>query len=210
MDLKLKIDVDSLSPLKKHLLLALPPAVIVALAVFLFILPSVGTLNKLGAEVEKQQGEIAALKKNSAKLPTLLSENKRLAAQLAERQLQLPEEKEVSGLLKQVSELGVKSGLQVVLWKPRERNVHPSKEVYEIPVEVIMRGAYHRLGQFYSHITALSRIVNIGNVNMKVAEQKAQQKGLTTLNVTFTAMTYSLLSEQERKELEKAEKEKKK
>lgn len=210
MDLKLKIDIEGLSPLKKNVLLALPPLLVLALAAVLLILPAFETMQKLGAEVEKQQAEIATLKKSSAKLPTLLSENKRLTAQLAERQLQLPEEKEVSGLLKQVSELGVKSGLQVVLWKPRERNVHPSKEVYEIPVEVIIRGAYHRLAQFYGNITALSRIVNIGNVNMKLADQKAQQKGQTTLNVTFTAMTYSLLSEQERKELEKAEKEKKK
>ncbi|MEW5744809.1 MAG: type 4a pilus biogenesis protein PilO [Nitrospirota bacterium] len=209
MDVKLKIDIQNLSPLKKNLLLALPPVMIVVVAAVLFIMPGMEQIKQLGAEVEKQQAEITTLKRSSAKLPSLIEENKRLAAKLLELQQQLPEEKEVSGLLKQVSELGVKSGLQVALWKPRERSVHPSKEVHEIPVEVIMRGTYHRFGQFYSNITGLSRVVNIGNVVMRVGDAKAQQKNITALNVSFTAMTYSLLSEAERKELERAEKEKK-
>ncbi|MFZ5997336.1 MAG: type 4a pilus biogenesis protein PilO [Nitrospirota bacterium] len=211
MEFKLGVDmntIESLPPLKKNLLLALPSLVIIVIFVMLFIKPGLEEMRQLNEELERQDNEIATLRKTSAKLPLLMAENKRLTEKLAELQLQLPMEKEVSGLLKQVSDLGIKSGLQIISWRPRERSVHPSKEVYEIPVEVAMRGTYHRFGQFFSNVTGLNRIVNIGNIQAKTGDQR-QQKGMISLNVSFTAMTYSLLSESEKKELEKAAKDKK-
>lgn len=207
MELKLGFDIETLSPAKKKVLLVLPPVVIVVLFGLLLIMPTFEERTKLIAEIDKQKNEIQMAQKNAAKLSNLIAENERLKSKLFDLQMQLPEEKEVSGLLKQVSELGVKSGLQIVSWKPKEKVVHPSKEVYEIPVEVEMRGNYHRFGQFFSNITKLSRIVNISNINIKTGEQKQKT---TVLNVSFTAMTYSFIPEKERKELEKAAQEKEK
>lgn len=206
MALKLGFDIETLSPTKRKLLLVLSPLIIIVLFAVLFIMPAFEERGRLSAEAEKQNNEIKTAEKSAAKLLTLIAENERLRGKLFDLQMQLPEEREVSGLLKQVSELGIKSGLQIVSWKPKEKIVHPSKEVYEIPVEVEMRGNYHRFGQFFSNITKLSRIVNISNINIKTGEQKQKT---ATLNVSFTAMTYSFIPEKERKELEKAEKEKK-
>lgn len=200
LKLKLYLSADSLTPLKRNLLLILPPVGIIILFVFLLIKPSLDERKGLIEEIEKQKSEMAALEKDAAKLPQLKAENKKLEGRLVELQTRLPEEKEVSGLLKQVSELGINSGLKVIIWRPGGRNMHPSREVYEIPVEVIMRGTYHKFGQFFSNITGLSRIVNVFNINMK-------QSGLVQ-DVNFTAMTYSKISEQERKEIERMEKEK--
>ena len=205
MALKLGFDVETLPPARKKLLLVLPPLIIIALFAVLLIMPAFEERGKLATEVEKQNNEIQTAKKGAEKLSTLMAENERLRSKLFELQMQLPEEKEVSGLLRQVSELGIKSGLQIVLWKPKDKVVHPSKEVYEIPVEVEMLGNYHRFGQFFSSITKLSRTVNVYNINMRIAEQR--QKG-TILNVGFTAMTYSMIPEKERQEM--AAKEKKK
>lgn len=195
--MKLGIDTANLSPLKKNLLLALPPVIIIALFTFLFIMPALEERKALNEEIGKQKTEIASLERNSSRLPALKAENKRLEDRLSELQLQLPEEKEVSGLLKQVSELGIKSGLQVVSWRPGTRGVHPSKEVYEIPVEVVMRGTYHKFGQFFSNITTLNRIVNIFNISMR--------PGSFGLDVSFTSTTYSQIPEKEKKELQKKE-----
>jgi type IV pilus assembly protein PilO len=207
MALKLGFDIETLSPTKRKLLLVLSPLIIIVLFAVLFIMPAFEERGRLSAEVEKQNNEIKTAEKSAAKLLTLIAENERLRGKLFDLQMQLPEEREVSGLLKQVSELGIKSGLQIVSWKPKEKIVHPSKEVYEIPVEVEMRGNYHRFGQFFSNITKLSRIVNISNINIKTGEQKQKT---ATLNVSFTAMTYSFIPEKERKEIEKAAKEKEK
>lgn len=210
MEMKLKIDIAALPPLQKNLLLVLPALAIAGLFIYFLIMPALDEKKVLTSEVEKQKEEIATLQKDAAKLPTLIAESKRLESKLSDLQLQLPEEKEVSGLLRQVSELGIKSGIQIASWRPQGRNIHPSNEIYEIPVAVEMRGSYHLFGQFFSNITKLKRIVNILNISMRVGTQKKGEAG-TTLNVTFTSMTYSQIPEQERKELQKkAEKGKKK
>lgn len=209
MEMKLGLDMANLTPLKKGLLLVLPSLAIIAFFLTLFILPVIEENAKLEADVKKQNDEINLLKKHSEKLPTLIAENEKLQKRLTELQMQLPEEKEVSGLLKQVSILGVKSGLHVMTWKPKVRTVHSSKEVYEIPVEVEMRGGFHHFGQFFSSLTKLSRVVNLNDINIKMVDPKVQ-KGPQGLNVNFITTTYSLIPEHEKKQIEEQEKAKEK
>lgn len=204
MEMKLGLDVENLTPLKKGLLIALPSLAIVAFFLTLFIFPAMEESSKLKAEVQKQTDEINLLKKHSEKLPTLIIENEKLQRRLTELQMQLPEEKEVSGLLKQVSVLGVKSGLHVMTWKPKSKIVHDSKEVYEIPVEVEMRGGYHHFGQFFSSLTKLGRVVNLNDINVKTTDPKTL-KGPKGLHVNFITTTYSLIPEAEKKQLAEQE-----
>ncbi len=213
MDMKATWDrisskVEALPPLKKNMLLVIPPILIVALIIYFFVMPAYEERGILTEEVGKQTEQIGVLKKNSSKLPELQAENKRLIDKLMVLQMQLPEEWEVSDLLKQVSDLGVKSGLQIISWRPGIKSVHPSKEVYEIPVNVEMRGAYHEFGKFFSNITAIDRIVNISNITMKVGDPKMFPRGKTGLNVSFTLTTYSLIPEKEREALKKKDQKK--
>lgn len=189
---------ENAAPFKRVIVYLLPVLIIGAVAVYFLVLPMIETNKKLASEIEKQKAEIKIAQQRTAGLPALIAENERLKNKLQDLQLQLPEEREVSGLLKQVEDLGVKSGLQVVSWRPKGKSLHPSKEVYEIPVDVEMRGNYHRFGQFFTNVTRLNRIVNISNISMKMADQRR-----VVLNVTFSAMTYSLIPESERKALEK-------
>jgi len=200
--------IDNLSPAKKNILLILPPLLIIVLSVTFLILPTLDEKSRIAAEVEKQRTAIRLTEQQANRLTSLIAENEAAKRRLAELEAKLPEEKEVSGLLKQVSDLGLKSGLEIVLWRPAAKTVHPSKDVYEIPVNVEMRGIYHRIGQFFSNITRLERIVNLNNVSMK-STGKISRKNSATLAVTFTAVTYSSIPEEEKKALEKAEKGKK-
>jgi len=208
MDIKATLDwinskLEALPPLKKNMLLVVPPVLIIALTVYFLVMPACEERKTLTEEVGRQMAQIGDLHKNSSRLPELQAENKRLSDKLIVLQMQLPEEWEVSGLLKQVSNLGVKSGLQVVTWRPGIKSVHPSNEVYEIPVSVEMRGTYHMFGQFFGNITAINRIVNISNITMRAGDPKMFPRGMTGLNVSFTATTYSLIPEKEREELKK-------
>jgi type IV pilus assembly protein PilO len=200
--------IDNLSPAKKNILLVLPPLLIIVLSVTFLILPTLDERSRIEADVEKQRTAIQLTEHQANRLTSLIAENEASKKRLAELEAKLPEEKEVSSLLKQVSDLGLKSGLDIVLWRPAAKTVHPSKDVYEIPVNVEMRGIYHRIGQFFSNITRLERIVNLNNVSMK-STGKISRKNSATLAVTFTAVTYSSIPEEEKKALEKAEKGKK-
>ena len=195
--------IEALPPLKKNMLFVIPPILIIALTVYFLAMPAFEERGTLTEEVVKQMEQIGVLQKNSSKLLELQAENKRLIDKLIVLQMQLPEEWEVSDLLKQVSDLGVKSGLQIFSWRPGIKSVHPSNEVYEIPVSVEMRGAYHEFGKFFANITAINRIVNISNITMRVGDPKMFPRGMTGLNVSFTLTTYSLIPEKEREALKK-------
>lgn len=207
----MNLDVENLPQNQKKLLLILPPVLIIALFVYLFIMPDWEEHGTLTKEFDNQTKHLEELKKDTAKLPGLKAENEQIRAKLLDLQQKLPEEREVSGLLKQVSDLTIESGLKIGLWRPKEKNLHSSNEVYEIPVDVDMRGSYHNAGQLFSSISGLQRIVNIRNVSFRPAGVKGT-KDSAILGVSLTAVTYSMVPEKEireRKEKERKEKEKK-
>lgn len=196
---------DNLSPSKKNILLVLPSLLIIVLSITFLILPALDEKSRISADVDKQRADLQSSQQQASRLTALIGENEALKKKLAALESQLPEEKEVSGLLRQVSQLAFKSGLDTVLWRPSAKAVHSSKEVYEIPVNVEMRGSYHRFGQFFSNITKIERIVNLDKIVMK-GTGKVSRKGAAALAVSFSAITYSSIPEAEKKAMEKAEK----
>ena len=201
MALNLKFDIKGISDKLKGIsaklkiaLLVLPSIIITILAILWLILPKYNEVKRLKAEIIQQESEIAKDQAKAAKLSILKVENERLKNRLAELKIQLPEEKEVSGLLKQVSDLGTRSGLKIVLWKPEQKKDHPSGIIYEIPVAVEMSGSYHNMGTFFSSLTKLNRIVNISDI--KLTEPKVQRIE-ALLKITFKATTFSAVPEQE-------------
>lgn len=194
MALPLKINIKTLPPSARIIITILPSVIITVLAIFFLILPRDREIKRLNAEITKQENEIARDQAKAAKLDILRKENERLKEKLEELKLQLPEEREISGLLKQVSDLGIKSGLRIMLWKPEQKKDHPSGIVYEIPVNVELSGSYHNLGIFFSSLTRLNRIVNIGDI--KLSDPKAQRNE-AILKITFKATTFSSIPEKE-------------
>jgi type IV pilus assembly protein PilO len=189
-----KIDLKALPKYVKTIISFLPALIIVLVVTFVILLPKNKEIKALENKILLQENEIAKSRTKAEKLPELLAENERLRRRLEELKLQLPEEKEVSTLLKQVSDLGTRSGLYITLWKPEQKKTHSSGIVYEIPVKVELTGSYHSLGYFFSNLTKLSRIVNISDI--KLSDPKPE-KDVASLKVSFTATTFSSIPEGE-------------
>ncbi len=204
MALNLKFDVNTAPAGVKALVSVLPAIVISAVVVILLILPRYKEIKRLNGEITKQDNEIAVDQVKAAKLSTLKVENEKKKKKLDELKLQLPEEKEVSGLLKQVSDLSIRAGLKIMSWKPEQRRDHQSGIIYEIPVSVELSGSYNNLGIFFSSLTKLNRIVNISDI--KIGDPHPQ-KNEAVDRITFKATTFSAVPE---KEMEKKAKGKKK
>ena len=194
MALKINFDIKNLPTYAKIIIAAAPAVIISALVITLIVLPKNKEIKALEKKIAVQENEIAKDQAKAAKLAELTLENERLRKRLEELKQQLPEEKEVSSLLRQVSDLCIKSGLTVALWKPEQKKTHPSGIVYEIPVAVELAGSYHNLGDFYSSLTRLNRIVNIGN--FKLSDPKTD-KGHANVRVVLTATTFSAVPEEE-------------
>lgn len=190
----IKLDIKTLPSYVKIIIALLPSIIIALLVLFLVINPKLKKIKTLEAQIGKQENEIAASQTKAAKLEVLKMENERLVKRISELQEQLPDEKEISSLLKQISDMGVAAGLDIKSWKPSTKKMHPSNIVFEIPVSVDVIGTYHNLGYFLSSLTKLNRIVNI--TNMKLGSPK-KEKSATSLQVSFTAATFSAVSDAE-------------
>jgi len=103
---------------------------------------------------------------------------------------QLPSKTEVEGLLVDISQTGLASGIEFELFKPQgERFI----EFYaELPISMQMTGTYHEFGSFVSGVAALPRIVTLHDI--VISESKGKGNRLT-MNVT--AKTYRYLDENE-------------
>ena len=96
-----------------------------------------------------QVSNLEALKKQMADV----------AEQFAELKRQLPTEKEVPGLLDDITNLGTDNGLDIDSIALAEEQ---KKEFYiELPINISVKGSYHQMGQFVSGIAALPRIVTL-------------------------------------------------
>jgi type IV pilus assembly protein PilO len=190
----LKVNIRNLPSYAKIPLSLIPAVAIIIIVIFVFILPKSKEIKGLETKISAQENEIAKNQAKAEKLKELTLENERLRKRLEELKQQLPEEKEVSTLLKQVSDLCIRSGLKVALWKPEQRKLHSSGIVYEIPVKVELFGSYHSVGYFFSSLTKLNRIVNIADI--KLSDPKPE-RGNAILKISFTATTFSAVPEEE-------------
>lgn len=190
----LKLDIRNIPPAAKGVVAVLPAIILSVVVVMLFVMPKQKQIKALDAKIDEQNNKIAASQAKAAKLDVLIKENEKLVRRLGELRQYLPEEKEISTLLKEISDRAIDAGLVMQSWKPGQKTTHSSGIVYEIPVSVIVRGTYHDLGKFLSSLTKLNRIVNIGNIAIGSAKMTT---GGAVLNISFTASTFSAIPEAE-------------
>ncbi|HBF07047.1 MAG TPA: pilus assembly protein PilP [Gammaproteobacteria bacterium] len=103
---------------------------------------------------------------------------------------QLPEDTEVPGLLEDISQLGLDSGLEFESIGLGKEFV---KEFYaELPIDIKVKGGYHSLATFVSGISALPRIVTLHNYTLAPTD-----KSNDNLLMTVTAKTYRYSANQD-------------
>jgi len=101
---------------------------------------------------------------------------------------QLPSKTEIPGLIVDISQTGLASGLEIDLFKP---SAAVNKGFYEEkPIELTVKGSYHEFGKFASRVAALPRIVTLHNISL------APPKELGDMTMKATAKTYRYLDEQ--------------
>ncbi len=156
---------------------------------YFIFLPMESQVSQLKDAIYRLNRDIAVNEIKLKKLDKLKKENMLLKQKLDTLKAQLPEEEEVSELLKQVSDLSRESGLEIILWKPRERKKDSSGMYIEIPVDVEVSGSYHALAIFFDKIRKLPRIVNISNLTMGGAKVVGDR---IRIHSKFTATTFAI------------------
>jgi len=171
--------------------------VLIALLVYILVFMAFHMLinKRLKLQIEdaqKRYGELVSERDETRKI----AENKdqfqrdveKLNEELSRALKELPNEREIPGLLRNISHLGRKNGLEFQLFQPLPE---VRRDFYaEVPVEIVITGTYHEVALFFDRVGKLPRIVNIRNVKMS---EPLERSGRIVLTTTGEAVTYRFL-----------------
>ena len=171
-------------------------AVVVSLYVFWFYLPRSQEIAEAQQKFQELDAERTKLQKTLANRENIEAEIADVEAAFNKAQTQLPEQKEIPELLRQVSNLGRDSGLEVLLFRQKPEQL---RDLYaEVPVQMSVRGGYHHIALFFDKVRRLDRIVNVADVSMREPRFTGSQ---VAVDASFSATTYRFLTEEEREQI---------
>jgi type IV pilus assembly protein PilO len=100
----------------------------------------------------------------AATLPKLQEQLREIETNLEELQNRLPNKAQVAGLIQDISQQAIATGLSSELFKPGREEVG---QVYvKLPITLRLNGDYHSFGNFVSGIAAMPRIVTQHNISI--------------------------------------------
>lgn len=176
----------------------LPIKLTVFAIIFVLILFALWKLNiveqreKLAGLQKSEQEQIQILEtrqKKAANLNALKEQMKEIEQSFGDMVRQLPNKTEVAGLLIDISQTGLSSGLEFKLFEPKGEN--PREFYAELPISISVVGDYHQFGEFVSGIAALPRIVTTHNISIKALGSDSSNQ----LQMDAIAKTYRALEE---------------
>jgi type IV pilus assembly protein PilO len=150
--------------------------------------PKSAEIAGLQVAISTLDGEIQTLTIKVKHLDELIAASKQLEIELAKKKERLPPEEEAVMLLKQVSDLGIRLGLDIKLWKPSAKSEDTSKLFVRMPVNVEVSGGYHTAALFFDRINALPRIVTVSGLKMGAPKF---EKGRVVTQTVFDLVAYA-------------------
>lgn len=133
------------------------------------------------AEEQKLKENFSFVSNRVANLEGLRKQMSDVEEQFEEIRRQLPTQKEVPGLLEDITNIGIASGLvinSIALQTERKQQYY-----IELPILISASGTYHQMGKFVSGIAAIKRIVTLHDFNLSPI-------GSDQLTISITAKTY--------------------
>src|SRR5712691_4923825 len=151
------------------------PGVVVLLAVlywhFLYQ-PHAEEMEALQERINAKRQTMEKYQQIAATLDTFKTQVSDLQARLHALLRELPESREIPGMIRQISDVGVRTGLQIHGIKPQPEQ---RKEFYaEIPIQVRVKGQYHAIGRFFDDLVHLERIISVDGIQIDATSQETQ------------------------------------
>lgn len=146
--------------------------------------------------VEIARTQIALKQRQATNLSRLQRELKASEMQLRKVVAQLPDKKEIAGLLTQISAQAQRAGLKILLFRPRAENF---QDFYaEVPVDITVKGSFHDTVSFFDALGRLDRLVNIHSIGFKNPTISGEK---VILETTSVATAFRFLNDAERKKV---------
>jgi type IV pilus assembly protein PilO len=167
----------------QRILLVLATVLVLGGAFYLFqFKDQAQAINRLQASIAEQEKKLVTLKQAVADAEKLKVDLAKSEEELKQVLSLLPDQKEIPGLLDNISQLGAEVGLENILFQPQPEQ---AQEFYAaIPIRLDLVGTYHELGVFLDRVSKLNRILKVENLNL------TRQKDGSMLQVGCTVVTY--------------------
>ena len=145
-------------------------------------------LERVQAQEERLKREFEDKQRRAANLDAYRAQMVEMEESFGTMLRQLPGRTEVEDLLDDITQTGLASGLEFVLFRPGNET---RRDFYsELPISIDVRGGYHQMGEFVSGVAGLPRIVTLHDITLSGS-------GSGQLTLTATARTYRYLDEDE-------------
>jgi len=184
---------DQLAKLPKAVRQGMAPlagALVLGAFCYFSLFPANAEVRQLKGEARSKQIELSKAESVAENIPAFEKELESLQAELKVALRQLPDSKEIPGLLTDISSLGKNAGLDIKRFKP-EPEV-PRGFYAEVPLEISFTGTFHQVVTFFDLVAKLPRIVNVGELKMEIENEGAE---VTRLTVSGKATTFRFIDQ---------------
>lgn len=187
---------DSLSKLSglQKMLAAL--AVYAVVGILLYFPLVKATQDRVVEEQSKQQElveEKRDFQKTAQDKETWRNQVETLNKKLAKAYTELPDARQIPDLVRRISTIGKKIGLEFLLFRPLPES---KQEFYaEVPIQLKVEGSYHDVATFFDRLGKFPRIVNVRDIRMHTPVERS---GRMVLTIEGTAVTYRFLTDEEK------------
>ena len=195
---------EKLAKLPKSYRMALLPAIVVlvcAVYVYFLYLPATSTLEGIRDQQLQLQRKLTEVRTVAGNEEAVKQEIAALEKKLDVALRQLPDSKELPVLLTDITSLGKNAGLEFKAFRPKEE---VRRDFYaEVPIDIEFTGDFHDIATFFDEISRLPRIVNVGSLDVVIANENSLD---TVLQVKGNATTFRFLDDASKGEPEGEEK----
>jgi type IV pilus assembly protein PilO len=147
------------------------------------------------ASIDMRREELASMRRDvdrglatAKQLPEFRRGVAGLQSELDRLRTVLPQERDVSDLLRRVQAMATQSNLVIRGFKPQAVTTHELHA--EWPIGLQLEGSYHDLGAFFDRISKFPRIINVKGITIR---GKDEQTGGSTITAECTAMTFVMV-----------------
>jgi len=160
-------------------------AVLFGFFYYLHYSPTSKTIDRTETDLEAVESKIRIAERQEGKLKQLKEEIANYEATLEELKLILPEESEVSQIIKKIQSIISSARLKIGKFAEQKKS---TKKVYvEVPYSISLEGTYHNLGVFFDQLSRLQKIFTVNNLSIVPIKKKVSDYSITA---NFNTSTY--------------------
>ncbi len=145
----------------------------------------IGQLEEHGAKLAQ---DLVMARRTAGRLPALEAEHAALQAKWEQAQRLLPDRTEIAALLRDITQCGLRCGVDFTLFKPQPAVGHDFYS--EKPIEVKVEGGYHAIARFLAKLATMDRIVHVRD--LEIEQIPESDEATQVARARFVAVAYLL------------------